>query len=235
MYDSCLSEPVTDDMTLIRKKASEGVNEITCVEVTSLFEGGKLNYTGAEKAAYEPLSNGSLDFAADIKRCRLAGVRPLPEKVQAGQGFDFAEEEQTSLGTMPEELKEYRALNLKGGASREKQWERRLLDLSLRNTLLNFRPGKNSVQIISADLRETVEYIQNEKELNLFECPDGSAVYQPFSTSAGNSAVRELLRLEMKNKRLLTSLGKDGLSQQLSAVYRKERTAIEETGAGSLY
>ena len=58
-------------------------------------------------------------------------------------GYELLGERETDINAAPAELSGARKLNLDGKATKNKQWERRLLDLSLKNSLLNFRPDKN--------------------------------------------------------------------------------------------
>ena len=57
-------------------------------------------------------------------------------------------------------------------------WERKLLDLSLRNSLLNFRPTISSVQLSAGNTAELENRIYSDDSFKIVPCEDGSAFEQ---------------------------------------------------------
>ena len=236
LEDVCGTEMVGDDISLLLKESDERVSRLAVFSLDSLPRGGSLNYTGAEKAARAALKAGNADYYADIRRCRLGLIRPLPERVKGAEGaVELAGEEDTAFAAQPSEVIARADVDLSAPASREKQWERRLLDFSLRNALLNFKPDK-AVRLMLPGAESGVSALLDAKELKLAEAPQG---YQAMAAAGqedfSGTAVRELIALELKAARLRTTCSADELKTRLSAMYRKDKTSTEETGSGTLY
>ena len=239
LTDNCLSESVSDDITMLRKRIASGINDMAAVSVDSLFASGRLNFSGAEKQGGALIRELDFDTIVDVRRCRLGAVLSLPERIKTLHGYDMVGEHDTEIGEKPEELKLSKPLKVKSEATRERQWERRLLDLSLRNTLLNFKPSVNNLHLLSTDLPATVEAFGTGTEFAVSELPKDSAgtlkTAKPFGEAFTNAALRELVKLEFRNKRVRTFAEGKALATTLQGLYRKDRTMVEETGASALY
>ncbi|MBQ2713199.1 MAG: DUF4011 domain-containing protein, partial [Clostridia bacterium] len=240
LYENCMNESVSDDLSMLIKRTSDGINEIAGADIASLFVGAKLNFAGAEKEAYANFNQPSwFDYIIDIRRCRFGAIRALPERIATAHGYDMVAEEDTEIGAKPAEIKGTRRLDTKFAASRERQWERRLLDLSLRNTLLNFKVNSNVVHVLSTNLSETVNRVDEGGEFLLLEEPKDStgtlSGINTFGSQITASTLQELVSLELKNKRLHCLTDQKSMISSLSGLYRRERTCLEETGAGTLY
>lgn len=70
-----------------------------------------------------------------------------------------------------------------------KIWERKLLDFSLRNSLLNFRITRSTLQIMVSDLGELEDRLSDGKEFRIMEIP---------SEWTFLSATLKCLKLKMK-------------------------------------
>ncbi len=239
LYDNCFSDSVSDDVTLLQQYMSDGINNVSMLDTDDLFEDKNVNYAGAEKHFKQKAENAWFDTVIDIKRCRLARIRPLPLKVSGVRGYELLGEEDTDLSAAPAALATARKLNLDGKITKNKQWERRLLDLSLKNTLLNFRPEKNVLHIFSADINQMYETLCNGGEFAILEKTTDlrNLISQDsyFSGAASRSAVSELLSIELKNHRLRTYSEKDPLADTVHYLMKKEKTAQEEAGASVLF
>ena len=87
-------------------------------------------------------------------------------------------------------------------------WERKLLDFSLRNNLLNLRYGKRCMKLTATSLTALAGGLQG-KGLTL----------SPAGTTAD----------------VVTELTESELATALKSLHRAARTAMEENGANSLY
>lgn len=122
----------------------------------------------------------------------------------------------------------------------EKQliWERKLLDFSLRNNLLNTRLGRKVIPFISFGIDHLEDHLQNGEDYYITPSPckkiepsdDGmydsqkqAAQYESFVSDmiAGNKIASYLTETELQDA--------------LKYVYRTARTAFEENGANSLF
>lgn len=155
-------------------------------------------------------------------------------------GYDLVESDDYKQAAPPK-IKEY-GENIGGESlfTREKQWERRLLELDLRNSLLNFRVSNTAVKILTASIETFVENVTHDKPYTLTahpkDVPDGDARLNPsFDNPAPLKPLSEYLLYEYKNKRLSTVFSEKEQNKTLLNLYRKEKTIEEESGTASLY
>ncbi|MDR2046972.1 MAG: DUF4011 domain-containing protein [Clostridiales bacterium] len=239
LVDNCLDETVSDDVTVIKKRLVSGTNDIAVFLTDKIFK-EHLSFAGAEKVSAAAFSSLGGVTAVDVKRARAGIVSPLPERVKTPRGYDILEEEDFR-GAAPKSIIELRDnLKLDYKLSKNKQWERRLLDLSLRNTLLNFHPGRRSMHVFSVDINDTVKSFISENELAVSEIPQDVNAFlgdgkDEFGALAKLQPLRELAQIELKHKRLRTFEDSRGLFNKLNLMYRNDRVNQEETGAGTVY
>ena len=110
-----------------------------------------------------------------MKRCRIGGLFPLPIKVKQNGKYELLDEKSFSYDNKPEELPVFSTKER--GASKERTWQRRLLDLSLKNNLLAFKTGGDCVRILSCDLTSFMQGLDSADKFNLL--PSAQEVNQP--------------------------------------------------------
>ena len=238
LYDNCFSDCVSDDVVLLQKYIAGGINNVSMIDAEDVFAGHNVNYTAAEKHFAQKLENGWFDTVIDVKRCRLARVLPLPLKVKGIQGYELLGEGETDIDAAPAALAGARKLSLDGKATKNKQWERRLLDLSLKNALLNFRPDKNVLHVISSDIGQTYESMAGGEPFTILERTADMRQVSPdayFTGASAYSALSELLSVELKNKRLRTFSELKEIEDVVRFLTKKAKTAEEEAGANVLF
>ncbi len=117
-------------------------------------------------------------------------------------------------------------------------WERRLLDLSLRNSLLNFRPGGSSVQLLTGGLAGLEDALSQEESFRLVPVPaelspqeaEGKLWKMPDSETE-----KQLIEREIQAKRLPACLSEAELEKTLKKLHRQSKVSLEENGANTLY
>ena len=128
---------------------------------------------------------------------------------------------------------------------------RDVLDLSLRNPLLNFRPSKRrGLEVVDELSRELFRIIvQNERVMYFLAVPEGQVAPEPRSADVSPSDVpAELLALLAEpvsdadgaaarhtDNKLQTALTLAGLNLRLRETSRQARLSIEEQGVNILY
>lgn len=149
------------------------------------------------------------------------GILPQSVRVKTEGGYDLVESDDYKQAAPPK-IKEY-GENIGGESlfTREKQWERRLLELDLRNSLLNFRVSNTAVKILTASIETFVENVTHDKPYTLTahpkDVPDGDARLNPsFDNPAPLKPLSEYLLYEYKNKRLSTVFRKKSKTKRCS-------------------
>ena len=116
--------------------------------------------------------------------------------------------------------------------SKEERWQRRLLDLSLKNNLLNFRFKRDCLHIYAADITAFCSALENCNKYTLSITP--SPEMAQFGDGSGKNAA-ELIDIEMKSAKMRCFTPADGFEEVVASLIRKARLSEEEAGASTLY
>ena len=235
---------IIDDISLISKRIADGINDITLVETTCMNMGKNTDFDQAIKIANSKISLQDFILAIDIKRSRFSGIKPIPQRILNGQYWEIKEETpivDKSETSVPQTINPYDLSGISPEVVITKQllWERKLLDLSLRNNLLNIRITKNTLQLISANVDLFEDALAQGDEFRILHKPtdwDNPLFdYGLYQSVSGTDPIIDLVKSELTQKRLRSYLNENELSKALTHLYRSSRTAMEENGANTLY
>lgn len=236
---------VTDDVSVLTKRTAAGVYDIALVETTSMNMGSNTDFDTAVRVANGKLTDISrFVLALDVKRARFSGIRPIPQRIRKEQFWEIEEDNQAASDAVqsePQSINPYDLSNFNPEIVLTKQllWERRLLDLSLRNSLLNIRITKNTLQLIPPDLACLEDSLVVGDEFRILHKPSewenplyNFGLYQ--SVPESDPAIG-FVKSELLQKRLHSYLEEGELTKSLTHLYRSSRTSMEENGANTLY
>ncbi len=111
---------------------------------------------------------------------------------------------------------------------------RELLDLSLRNPLLNFRPRVKGLEIVGESPTQLFEALVKEKRKLTFLAAPGVEAVGPLAQPE-EGASPERASADRTDHRLQTSRASDQLQARLLAIYQSARTSLEEQGVNTLF
>ncbi len=239
LYDSCFMDTVFDDTARLLAYVSDGINNISCFDVEDLFADKNASYATSELHCRQKLENGTYyERIVDVRRCRLSRILPLPLRVQGIKGYEVLTEDASSPDAMPEKLFDKNSLKLTGEQTKDKQWERRLLDLSMKNTLLHFQAGKSVVHLATGDLDETLELLSQNSETYILTAHDELAKLSgglKFGVSSPTRNMRELIEVENRSGVVRAYMDETQLTETIGKLIRKNKEADEESGTKILY
>lgn len=239
------SEAINDDKTAITKRLSKGIREMAAVEATSVCKGNNTKFSDALNAGEAQLVQKD-DFllSVDIKRARTLQIRPLP-LLTNGTGTQLDEEaiKQTETAAMENRFEigtiyQDELLQGKQPKTKQKIWERKLLDLSLRNNLLNLHITRNMLQLVDIDISHLEDTLSDGKSFSILPNPNAEVLrkynlfMQPLHHS---SSLFQLANDELKHNRLLTHYHQQDLDNILVYIHKNAKQAIEENGSSTLY
>ncbi|GAB6122509.1 DUF3320 domain-containing protein [Dysgonomonas termitidis] len=237
-------DSIIEDVSLINKRKADGINDITLVETTCMNMGQNVDFDQAVKIANKRISQPDFILAVDIKRARFSGIKPIPQRILNGQHWEVKEEVSSALDrsqATPQTINPYDLSGISSEIVLTKQllWERKLLDLSLRNNLLNIRITKNTLQLISANLDLFEDALADGDEFRIMHKPtdwDNPLFdYGLYKSVSEADPITDLIKSELTQKRLRSYLTENELGKALTYLYRSSRTALEENGANTLY
>ena len=250
LEDQTFPGSVDDDIAALTKRLAKGIQRIELVETTLLTSPQPVSYEDAAvKAEEELLKEQEFEYLLDVAKARSLGVRPLPQRIEllsAAEALETAAVGQMGeagiLAAQPEALETGGDIEVITSRKRSKLkvWESKLLNLTLRNNLLNFRPTRRSISILEGDLNLLEDNLSSGQEFSLMPCPaeieaERRKDKEYSYTRSLKDEYREYMNAEMKSRRLVTLLGEDDLDFAIKALYYTARTELEENGANTLF
>lgn len=245
LQDDKFSEVINDDKTAITKRLSKGIREMAAVEATSVCKGSNIKFSEALNAGEAQLVQKE-DFllSVDVKRARTLRIRPLPLLTNTtGVQLDEEAIKQTETAAMENcfeigTIYQDELLQGKQPKTKQKIWERKLLDLSLRNNLLNLHITRNMLQLVDIDISHLEDTLSEGKSFSILPNPNAEVLrkYNLFAQPLHNSSpLYQFANDELKHNRLLTHYHQQDLDNILVYIHKNAKQAIEENGSSTLY
>lgn len=237
-------DAVQDDPSMITKRLADGVNEIAVVETTLVVNGQSATFDDATKAAERHfLGTNPIECIIDVRRARLCGITPIPQRVHDADGWHIEHDLPKKSGDTfaPRQVGESIDVSPEAfdpqAVPKMVQWERKLLDLGLRNNLINLRLSKNIVPLLTTSLDDLENALAKGEDFTVLPRPNEwrSAAAFDFETMHDPGENGLLVTSEYKNGRLRSILSEGELAKTMKALYRNAKTAMEENGANTLY
>lgn len=241
LVQSTFPDTVNDDPSLLTKRMAGGINEILLVETTMAQDGRRAAFD--EAAAYaegELVDVSDFNMFIDIARGRAEHIRPLP-LLEDGTIDLSPDKDLPTSHVAPSSLIATDKIDTyqDGSVSKQVIWERKLLDLSLRNSLLNTRITKDTIQIMSVSLNEVEDALADGSSFSFAGKPTGftaeglqAGVFRSINEA---DPVYQIVKSDLADKRLRTYHTPEALVKSLTHLYRTSRTSMEENGANTLY
>jgi very-short-patch-repair endonuclease len=232
LTDWHLAEVTLDDPLPIRKRVELG--EAIVFDSSAIAQRVPFDAAIAE-ADRRIASSAEFRVAIDVTACRAAGVRPLPldHVVAPGSGPSDAEVVPMTprASTLPEDRFRFVGVDARSDTrprDRLQRWKERLLDLTLRNRLLNFRESGKTVPFRGIEIVKLEDALMSGATLEVRPKPT-------LPDTAGAEAHQAFLRGAQDQRRLHALLAPAELDARLLELFRSSRSAIEESGAVLLY
>ncbi len=252
--DQLLDTSVLHDVNMIANLVESG--GVVPVELTGINPGTDVRFRQAVSLArgYIHANADQMRSLVDVTRCRLLGIRPLPSlsfERAAGQTPESSEASpddrpfvaKSSLKglTLAEREDEHviGTLDLKDPAPpRVQHWKRSLLDLSMRNPLLNLpRRGKVLDLLTPHGLLPAVDDAAHAGRRIRLRPADGVDEFarQHGLRAANEMAADDVIREFSLNRSLYAMVEASSLSRRMRTLQREARTLEQETGSNYLF
>ena len=245
LVEESFADMIMDDPSQLEKRMSKGIHEIVVVECTAMCAGKSRNFDDAVTLAEHNVSNyGNFAFVIDIKRARSMGIRPLPVRIKTADGFEVQHEDRKEKDITDASKNKVEIFDLPDSSKKDQvtkltQWERKLLDLSLRNMLINMRMTKAVVPLLSSDVSILEDALSDGEEFRVMPRPADMSIAGdagvPVEALGELGPFADFIALESKHKRLHSLYTEKELNSCLTKMYRSARTSMEENGASTLY
>ena len=234
-------DSVVDDPALITKRMADGMNEILVVECTAMNEGSHASFDQACDAAKQKMFSGEVTFFIDVCRARIGQIRPLPIRTVDDEGNYVVEDtEEARSGAAPTDMSATDlVIDTDAVVTRKIIWERKLLDLTLRNNLLNLKITKGTIPFISANIGTLEDALANNEDFKVCAKPTdwdcellSDGIYKTINAT---DPILEIIQQELRLNRIHAYLEEEPLRKSLTHLYRTAKISMEENGANTLY
>jgi len=249
LHSACFADPLTDDVQAVRKRVDSG--EFLAFEATGIAQHPNFRPSlrlALEQGAAHLREEGSFRYAIDVHRARELQIKPLPSRAvgMAPAGADATEapaaiEPTPALPPLDPEF----VISLEPAddtpEGRLAKWKSRLLDLTLRNRLLNFKNTKSTLPLVVPDLGRLEDAIADGSEFRVRPLPaalmEGSdpRVAQVHVDRGGRAPLDDMALEALANRELIARVPQEALDANLLAIFGAARTGLEEGGANTLY
>ena len=242
-----LANIVTDEAEILRKRVK--LQDLLLVETTEVTAAPALPLSKATKAAEryiaDPEQDAEFVAAVDIQRARAHRITPLGLKTASSRadGDTAAEpvaveqslEEAPALPDFDEDTQDAAPRTPEG---RLERWQRKLLDLSARNPLLNHKTTKLSLPILCPEPGKLEDKLAEGARISIRALRGPADKGQDANLHAqrtGEVISEAYAREVLDKKEVLVDLPEGDLSKRAVEIYRKAQVSLQEGGANTLY
>jgi very-short-patch-repair endonuclease len=245
LRDEEFSTSVVDDITAVRKRLK--LQEMLVFETTLAAQGQAVNFSQAIANANRQLSEEDEDkfeLVIDVKRARMSRIKPLAQAHAAAEAVPVEVEPEGTISIedapdLSDEAITDTPTSELDPKDRLARWQRKLLDLSLRNTLLNFKQGKKAL-LLDVAAPELEDTLAEGQTIKLLPSPALMQGQDPRSQQLHEARSLEDLRKAhakdaLKRREVFIRLEDQELEGRLVELYRSARNAMQEGGSNTLF
>ena len=241
-----LTTIVLDEAQTLRKSIQ--LHDLILIETTVVTQATPPAFSRALAIAEEriaPSADSTFQAAVDIVRARAHRITPLgtplarptslkPEEDRPSEldleeapplpGFDVDVDEEDDAGETP--------------VSRLDRWQRKLLDLSARNPLLNHRSARASLPLICPRPAQLEDKLAQGARIALVAVPNaiGGGQDEVLHLQRTGEEIAEVYASDaLERNQVLVDLPEVELNRRAIDIYRKAEVALQEGGASTLY
>ncbi|SFF64827.1 AAA domain-containing protein [Halobacillus alkaliphilus] len=237
-------ESYQDDKSILTKSMAGGINEVIAVESTYLTNETS-TFNSAVHAAESSLNKPYyFHFFVDVHRSRIGQIKPISLKFSpdANMQVDMQPEEPVRINSnfafeKVEVIPEDEQLTAQTDDSQDKitYWQNKLIDMSLRNNLLNYRIQTQGIPVVTSDIDKIEDILAMGKKVFIEPLPNEWRNNIRDFKDQKELLNSKILTEDVKNNRLRSLHSEMKLEKELVKLYRKSKNTLEETGANSLF
>ncbi len=239
---------IVDDPGTVRKRVA--LKELVIFETTLVTQKPPPSFSVAVSEGDNQISpgkEGDFVLALDIRRARMQRLRPVALQISDSTTTENSDAEVViaesleaapslpAFDVAPEEIKPTSA------AGRLDQWQRKLLDLTAGNRLLNVRPSATTLRIVCPDPARLEDKLADGAKIRIVAQPPlegagaGGRDADIHQVRTGERLLDEYARAALDRDEVLTTLDAKTLDASLVELYRKARLDLQEGGANTLF
>ena len=229
------------DVVAVRKAVQ--AHELVPLETTLLTRRPAVGFKEAEDEGRRRLAEhreAEFVMAVDIARCRAAQILPQASHRVTKGGEETAEDvvpaalpERPDFGRLPGEEIDDEPQTPRG---RVERWQRKLLDLSLRNRLLNFVASKQTVPFRCPDVAVLEDALADGKKFRAVSLSDENPIGDRTLSPEDSRRVEEhVAREAFEKNQIVVPLTGQEMNKRLLTLFRRANSDMQEGGTNTLF
>lgn len=250
LHQASFPFPLTDDVLAVRKRV--GTGELLVFEATGVALHKTVRPSlklAMEQGARHLQEEDTFLYTVDIHMARGVQIKPLPSRVTLARdgtevpAIDAPDEIESTPELPPLDpafLAPIEVTTDETPEGRLMKWKGKLLDLTLRNKLLNFKQTKASLQLVAPDLAGLEDGLTAGHEFRIKPLPGLMEGADPRSAQVhtgrtGKAPLDDMALDSLVNHEVIARVEREALDGSLLALFSAARTGLEEGGANTLY
>ena len=234
------------DQTEIRKALAS--RELMVFETTGVTHRPAMTMEAAQRALDHRLAEErahAFVAAIDVSRSRSGGIMPLashkpiqdnPISEAEDPGTDLPLPAPPDFGDIPPEAVEVKPTTAAGRIDR---WQKKLLDLTLRNRLLNFPDSKKTIPFLCTDVAYLEDRLMKGATIRIISLPEQNPLGERdealYRDAHGRDIQRGFAAEALLRDELPSQLSARQLEAGLTDLYRQANNDLAEGGANTLF
>jgi len=181
-------------------------------------------------------------YVIDIKQARARKIRPLSTLEDKPEETSADSEQIQALPIIPPlpPVRPDEQVTLESPETRIDAWQRKLLDLTKRNSLLALKDRAVAIRLFCPDIGSMEDSLADGasfKFLSVEESPlnDRERSVEAFRLQAGSDIHKEYALDQLNMNVLLANMAKKKLEQNTISLFRKAKNDLEDGGSNTLY
>jgi very-short-patch-repair endonuclease len=243
LIDDCFPLLTCDDPMDLRKRVDS--RDIVLFESTLATNDSPVTFEEARAAARELINEDKEEdfvYLLDVNQARARKIKPLstieirPEEAGASTGGELPLPE---LPPLPPVRKDDQTIE-ETPDTRIDSWQRKLLDLTKRNALLNLRENAVAIKIYSPAIGELEDRLAEGKSFK-FQAAEESPHNDDQRSSAifrlqmGKSLHKEFALEQLSKEIVIANMPRKKLDANSVNLFRKAKNDLQEGGSNTLY
>ena len=239
--------PNAVDRDVIEVRKAIAAREMVVFETTGVTHRPPMTFEQASRLARRRLADDAESgfvAAIDVSRSRSNGITPLASHSPAPAEAEVVAESSVELPlppmpdmeAMPEDEAAEHPATPQGRIDR---WQRKLLDLSLRNRLLNFTSSKSNVPFVCPDPARLEDRLADGVRARIVSLPDqnplGDRDPAIYRETRGEDIQARFAADALLRDELTSPLDARSLDARLITLHRQAASDLAEGGANTLY
>lgn len=235
-------ELVTDEVAAVRNRLELGA--IVLFETTMVTGANRARFSQAcaeSKRQIEAVEAGDIFFAVDVRRARMRKILPLATSSKVPEGEDEGVRS-TTIEAAPELYQgSIESVEIEEGdqtlTDRIEEWQRKLLDLTARNRLLNL-PKAGNLNLVAPDPGRLEDLLAGGKKISVQPLPELAVGGRDIDLHRERNRAdlrEEHARAGLEKNEVFVELERSKLEASLIKLYRQARADLNEGGSNTLF